>query len=255
VRVTFLGTGTSHGVPAIGCRCETCSSADPRDRRWRPSILLTTGDGASILVDASPDLRAQALEFGVLRVDALLLTHAHADHILGFDELRQFNRLQRSRIPCYGDRPTVEAVRRTFAYAFDPATPPAGGIPRVDMYTLAGGPFSLCRHEITPVPLLHGTRPILGFRTGRFAYLTDCSAIPDASWPLLEGLEVVVLDALRDEPHPTHLTVAEAVDVARRLGAARTLFTHMSHTLRHEPTSARLPRGIELAYDGLTIDL
>jgi phosphoribosyl 1,2-cyclic phosphate phosphodiesterase len=237
----------------IGCRCDTCRSDDPRDRRWRPSIAIALDGGSSILVDASPDLRSQALRYGLTRVDALLFTHSHADHIMGLDDLRAFNYLQRAVIPCFGDPATIADVRRAFAYVFDPSPTPGGGVPQLVTFHL-GGPFCLGGATIVPVPVMHGPRPILGYRVGRFAYLTDCNAIPGASWPLIEGIEVLVLDALRDRPHPTHFTVAEAVDTARRIGAARTYLTHMTHDLRHEPTSARLPDGIELAYDGLTLD-
>jgi phosphoribosyl 1,2-cyclic phosphate phosphodiesterase len=254
LRVTFLGTGTSHGVPAIGCGCGTCLSEDPRDQRWRPSILIGLDDGTQVLVDTSPDLRAQALRFGVSRVDALVFTHSHADHILGFDEVRQFNRIQGAAIPCYGDESTLRDIRRTFAYAFDPDTPVGGGVPSVRMFTI-DGPFVLGRDVFVPIALMHGTRPILGYRVGSFAYLTDCSLIPDGSWPLLAGVETAVIDALRPTPHPTHFSLAESLETAARLGAARTYFTHMSHDLPHAYTCAQLPRGIELAYDGLVIEI
>lgn len=254
VRVTFLGTGTSSGVPVIACGCATCRSDDPRDKRWRPSLALAFDDGASVLVDASPDLRAQALRFQLARVDAILFTHAHADHVLGLDDVRIYNFRQGSAIPCYGAARTLARVRKMFDYVFDPATPPGGGLPRLDLHELAG-PFSLGGATIIPVPLLHGTLPVLGFRIGSFAYLTDCNAIPDASWPLLEDLDVLVLDALRHKAHRTHFTVEQAVDAARRIGARRTLFTHMTHDLPHAPTCAALPEGVSLAYDGLELTI
>lgn len=253
VHVRFLGTGTSHGVPMIGCDCDTCRSEDPRDRRSRPSVYIRLADGTSVLVDTGPDLRAQALTYNIRRVDAILYTHGHADHILGLDDVRRFNVIHRRPIPCFGDERTLWDLRRTFAYVFDPDTPKGGGLPQVDLFTIVG-PFCIGGEEIVPVPLMHGQRSILGFRVGRFAYLTDCSRIPDASWPLLEGLDVLVLDALREDPHPTHFTITEAVDVARRIGARQTYFTHMAHQLRHAPTCDRLPAGMALAYDGLTIE-
>ncbi len=238
----------------IGCRCATCRSEDPRDRRWRPSIAVTFPSGACVLVDTAIDLRAQALAFGLTRVDAILFTHSHADHILGLDEVRRFNALQAGAIPCYGDRDTLDEIRRTFRYVFDPETPPGGGVPRLELHAV-DGPWMLFGARVVPVPIWHGARQILGFRVGRFAYLTDCSGVPDASWPLLDELDVLVLDALRDRPHPTHLTLSDAVAVARRVGARRTLFTHICHDLPHEATCARLPEGMALAHDGLELEV
>ena len=254
MRITFLGTGTSHGVPMIGCECATCRSDDPRDRRWRPSILVQFDDGLQVLVDTSTDLRAQALRFGFTRVDAVLFTHSHADHILGLDEMRRFNVLQREAISCFGDAATLADLRRIFRYVFDDRAARGGGVPRLRTFPVAG-PFCLGRQLVVPVPIEHGSRLILGYRFGPFAYLTDCSGIPDQSWPLLEGVRVLVLDALRDRPHPTHFTVAQAVEAAGRIGAGATWFTHICHDLPHEATCARLPAGIELAYDGLVLEI
>jgi phosphoribosyl 1,2-cyclic phosphate phosphodiesterase len=252
-RVTFLGTGTSHGVPMIGCQCAVCLSDDPRDRRWRPSIYLELPD-IRVLVDTSTDLRSQALQFNVSRVDAILFTHGHADHVMGLDEVRRYNALQRGSIACYADAQTVAELRRTFAYIFDGATPPGGGLPELDLFTVAGE-FSLGRQVVVPIPVLHGRRPVLGYRVGSFAYVTDCSFIPDTSWPLLEGVEWLVVDALRDRPHPTHFSVAQALEVVERVGPRRAWFTHIAHDLPHAATCARLPSGVELAYDGLTMDV
>ncbi len=251
MRVTFLGTGTSHGVPAIGCRCQTCLSDDPRDRRWRPSILIELSAGVTVLVDAAPDLRSQALAFGLSRLDAIFLTHAHADHLLGLDDVRRFNELQGGPISCYADRQTLAELRHTFAYAFRPG-PVGGGIPRLNLFTIAGT-FSLGRLEVVPVPVMHGAQSILGFRVGRFAYLTDCSGIPDASWPLLGGVEVLALDALRLRPHPTHFTLGQALDVVRRLQPDRAYLTHIAHDIRHADLAARLPPGVFLSHDGLNV--
>jgi phosphoribosyl 1,2-cyclic phosphate phosphodiesterase len=252
MKVTFLGTGTSHGVPMIGCECATCRSSDPRDRRLRPSIFIETG-GARLLVDAGPDLRAQALRHGISRVDAILFTHGHADHILGIDDVRAFNAAERGAMPCYGDAATLADIRQTFWYVFDPVTPKGGGLPQLELFEILGD-FCVGRAVVEPVPLWHGRRAILGFRLGGFAYLTDCSAIPDAAWPRLGGLDVLVLDALRDRPHPTHFTLGQAVDAARRAGARRTLFTHMCHDLPHQATCERLSDGMSLAYDGLIVE-
>jgi phosphoribosyl 1,2-cyclic phosphate phosphodiesterase len=250
-RATFLGTGTSHGVPMIGCRCATCTSADPRDRRLRPSILVEVAGGPALLVDTSPDLRAQALAHDICRVDAVLLTHPHADHLLGLDEIRRYNHLQRAVIPCFGDPETLKEVRRVFAYAFEPRQQ-GGGVPRLELLPVTG-PFTAAGVAVTPVPVMHGELPILGYRVGSFAYLTDCSAIPESSWPLVEGLDLLVIDALRHVPHPTHFTVAQALDVVARARPARALLTHIAHDLRHAETSAALPAGVELAYDGLVV--
>jgi phosphoribosyl 1,2-cyclic phosphate phosphodiesterase len=253
VRITFLGTGTSHGVPMIGCDCGTCLSTDPRDARLRPSIWVESGT-ASVLVDAGPDLRQQSLRHGIRRVDAILFTHGHADHILGIDDLRRFNAVMEQPMPCYGDSQTLDDIRKTFHYVFDPATPRGGGLPALDLL-LVDGPVTVGDLRAQPIPLWHGSRPILGYRFDRFAYLTDCNRLDDRAWPLLEDLDVVVLDALRDRPHPTHFSLAEAIEIARRIGARRTLFTHMCHNLPHEATCARLPAGMALAHDGLVLDV
>ena len=252
MRVTFLGSGTSTGVPVITCDCAVCLSDDPRDCRLRPSILMEW-DNASILVDTSTDLRQQALRHRIERVDAVLYTHHHADHVLGLDELRLYNWRQRGPVPVYGSARTLDALRRTFWYVFDSAetghTRPAIDPRPVD------SPFELHGVDIVPVPVLHGGLEILGYRLGRFAYLTDVSVIPESSYGLLHGLDVLVLSALRPRPHPTHLSLAQAVDEASRIGARRTLLTHMSHEMPHGEISGNLPQGVELAFDGLTFEV
>jgi phosphoribosyl 1,2-cyclic phosphate phosphodiesterase len=253
-KATMLGTGTSHGVPMIGCRCATCCSTDPRDRRLRPSIYVDVPGRGRILVDTATDLRQQALQHGISRVDAVLFTHAHADHILGLDDLRSFNALQGSAIPCYANRETWHAIRRQFSYVFEGPLQEGGGVPQLTTNEITEA-FFVHGIRIVPVPLWHGKLPILGFRFGNFAYLTDCNRIPDESWRLVEGVELVVLDALRDEPHETHFTLGEAVAAAERIAARRTYFTHMTHDLPHAKTNARLPAGVELAYDGLVLDI
>ena len=216
-------------------------------------MLIELGGGVRVLVDTTPDLRSQALACGLDRVDAVLFTHCHADHVMGLDEVRRFNVLQQAAIPCYGDAGTLKEIRRTFAYIFE-SKDEGGGIPRIHLYPV-GGPFSIGGEAIVPVPVWHGRREILGFRVRDFAYLTDCSGIPDASWPLLEGLHTLVIDALRHRPHPTHFTVVQALAVSARLGPRRTWLTHICHDLPHEATNAALPTGVELAYDGLVIDI
>ncbi len=251
MRITFLGTGTSHGVPMIGCDCATCRSTDPRDTRLRPSIYVEHGD-TGVLVDAGPDLRAQALRHDIRRVDAILFTHSHADHVMGLDDVRRFNALMKRPIPCYGDERTLADIQKTFHYVFDPTAPKGGGVPSLQL-SRVDGPLRIGDLDVQPIPLLHGDRPILGFRFGGVAYLTDCNGLADEAWALLADLDVLVLDALREQPHPTHFSLGEAIEVARRLGARRTFFTHMCHHLQHEPTNARLPEGMALAHDGLVL--
>ena len=254
MQITFLGTGTSHGVPMIGCECATCRSDDPCDRRLRPSIYIRADDGSSLLVDAGPDLRAQALTHRIHRVDAIVLTHGHADHILGLDDVRRYNSLMARPMPVFGDALTLDEIKRMFGYAFDPSTPKGGGIPQLEL-AVVGGPFTVGSLHVMPVPVWHGKRQILGLRLGRFAYLTDCNAIPDSSWDLLAGVEIVVIDALRQRPHPTHFSLDEAVAASRRIAARQTWFTHMCHDLPHAATNAQLPAGMALAYDGLQLTI
>ena len=251
--VRFLGTGTSHGVPMIGCRCATCRSTDPRDRRSRPSILFELAGGARVLVDTTPDLRAQALAHDLDRVDAILFTHCHADHVMGLDDVRRFNVLQQAAIPCYGDARSLGELRRSFAYIFDGADE-GGGLPRITLNPI-DGPLEIGGETFVPVPVWHGRRQIVGYRFRDFAYLTDCSGIPDQSWPLLDGVDTLAIDALRHRPHPTHFTVDEAIAASARLGPRRTFLTHICHDLPHEATNASLPPGVELAYDGLCIEI
>ncbi len=253
-RVTFLGTGTSHGVPMIGCPCDTCHSADERDRRLRPSLYLEVPDGPGVLIDTSTDLRQQALTHNLVRIDAILFTHSHADHVMGVDEVRRFNMMQRSAIPAYADSRTCADLRRMFNYIFDPPAEKGGGTPQIDLHTI-DGPFTLQSLHVQPITIFHGQRPILGFRFGSFAYLTDCSRIPDESFDLLQNLDVLVLDALRHRPHPTHFTVGEALEVVERLRPRQTFFTHICHDLPHKATNATLPDGVQLAFDGLTLDV
>jgi phosphoribosyl 1,2-cyclic phosphate phosphodiesterase len=238
----------------IGCTCATCTSSDPRDRRLRPSILIETADDARVLIDTATDLRTQALALNVVRVDAILFTHSHADHILGLDDVRRFNALQGGAIPSWADERSAADIRRAFWYVFDSGAPRGGGLPEIDL-RVVDGHVRIGGESFVPVPLLHGKRTILGWRVDRFAYLTDCSGIPDDSWPLLQGVEAVVLGALRDRPHPTHFTLDQAVEAARRIGARRAWFTHMAHDLPHAATCARLPGGMALAYDGLVVTL
>lgn len=249
----MLGSGTSHGVPMIGCDCAVCTSVDPRDKRTRPSVYLRWNDGG-VLIDTSPELRLQALACDVRRCDAVLYTHHHIDHIAGLDDLRRFNWIQKSKLPCYGSAETLARLRQMFAYVFDHDPEYQSHKPQIELSRI-DGPLELLGRTVTPIPLLHGRMPVLGFRIGRFAYCTDVSEIPATSRPLLEGLDVLILDALRKRPHPTHFTLEQAVAAADRIGACRTFFTHIAHELGHAETNAELPAGMALAYDGLTIDV
>lgn len=253
-RVVFLGTGTSHGVPMIGCTCAVCRSTDPRDKRLRPSIYLDVPTHAKLLVDTGPDLRQQALVHDVTRIDAVLFTHGHADHILGLDELRRFNAIQGGDIPCYADPLTWATLRQAFSYIFDGVARLGGGIPKLEPHEIAG-PFTVRGVQVVPVPVWHGAMPVLGFRFGSLAYLTDCNRLDDSAWTLVDGVETLIIDALRDRPHSTHFSLSEALDVIARIKPRRAFTTHMTHDLGHAATSARLPAGVELAYDGLVLDV
>jgi phosphoribosyl 1,2-cyclic phosphate phosphodiesterase len=254
-RITFLGTGTSHGVPMIACECAVCRSTDPKDKRLRTSIYVDVPDRQRILVDTSPDLRQQALAHRINRVDAVIYTHSHADHILGLDELRRFNAVQEGlAVQCYATEATWDHIRKTFHYVFDTTPRLGGGIPQLSAHRI-DGPLLLGGVRVVPIPLWHGRMPVLGFRFGRFAYLTDCNRLDDAAWPLLDGVDTLVVDALRERSHPTHFTVAEAVGVIEKVGPRRGFLTHMTHDLGHAATSAKLPAGVELAYDGLVLDV
>jgi riboflavin kinase/FMN adenylyltransferase len=256
IKVTVLGSGTSMGVPSLTCHCRVCTSQDPHDNRLRPSLLLSR-NGQNVVIDTTPDFRQQALRVGLDRLDAILLTHAHADHILGFDDIRPFNIRQKSSLPVYGTEETFRVIRRAFAYVFDDS-PTQSTVPSVDLHVI-NGPFELMGVQIVPVPLRHGDLEVLGFRFGRAAYLTDFSSLPDSSAALLEGLDDLIVDALRDIPHPMHQTVDQALALIERLKPRRAWFTHIAHDLAHAETNERLRklglRHVQLAYDGLQFEV
>ena len=249
--ITFLGTGTSNGIPVIGCDCAVCRSTDPRDRRSRTSALVRYG-GLSLLIDTATELRAQALAHEIRRVDAVLMTHAHADHTGGFDDLRRFNELQQQHIPVYADPTTAAMLRERYAYTFSDLYSFYGGKPDLHLHEI-DGPFNVLGWEIIPVPVLHGRLPITGFRFADLAYVTDAKEIPDASLELLRDLDVLVLNALRERSHPTHLSITEAVEIIETVRPRRAFLVHLSHETSHAEAERLLPSGIDVAWDGLTV--
>jgi phosphoribosyl 1,2-cyclic phosphate phosphodiesterase len=250
--ITVMGSGTSVGVPTIGCHCKVCVSTDPRDRRLRPSVCVRWS-GHTVVIDTGPDFREQALRHAFSRVDAVLFTHAHADHILGLDDLRPFNYHQRDPIPVYGSQETLDVVRRVFAYIFHDG-PTESSRPKISAHPFDGSPIDVCGLQFTPVPLCHGSGVVHGFRFASAAYLTDHSRIPDESLPLLQNLDVLFLDALRYKPHPTHSTIDQSLRIVENLRPKRAFFTHISHDLGHERAESMLPPHVRLAYDGLEIE-
>jgi phosphoribosyl 1,2-cyclic phosphate phosphodiesterase len=251
MKLTFLGSGTSQGIPVIGCNCAVCRSQDPKDKRRRASIAISA-EGTTVVVDTTPEFRLQILDANITHLDAVLFTHAHADHLHGLDDVRGFNHIQNHAIACYGDAATLRIIRESFRYIFEGVNH-GGGLPEITLNEVTG-PFRVGPIAFEPVEVLHGPAQILGYRFGKAAYITDASFIPDASLAKLTGLDVLVLNALRYEPHPTHLSVGESVEIAKRLGARQTFFTHICHRLSHADASAALPAGIAFAYDGLVVE-
>lgn len=250
--LTVLGSGTSMGVPTIGCDCTVCRSPDPHDRRTRPSVMISY-DRHNILIDTTPDFREQALRENITSVAAVLYTHTHADHILGIDDLRPLSFAHKpGRMPLYADPLAVKFLRNMFRYIFD-ADYKFGGLPQVEMKPIEG-PVNLFGARFEPVTVIHGETPILGFRFGSAAYLTDHSEVPPDSLDQLRGLDILFLDALRYKPHPTHSTVEQSLKIVEAVKPKRAFFTHICHDLPHEETDASLPAGVRLAYDGMKLE-
>jgi phosphoribosyl 1,2-cyclic phosphate phosphodiesterase len=249
--LTVLGSGTSMGVPTIGCTCAVCRSTDPRDRRTRPSVLIEYG-GKFVLIDTTPDFREQAIREGIRQLDAVLYTHTHADHILGIDDLRPLSFRRPDGIPLYARPEAADFLRNMFRYIFD-ANYKFGGIAKVELRTI-NGVVELFGARFEPVAVTHGDAEIYGYRFGSAAYLTDHSEIPEASFNQLRDLDILFLDALRDKPHPTHSTVENSLRIVERLQPKRAFFTHICHDLPHEATNARLPEKVRLSYDGMKLE-
>lgn len=256
IQLRFLGTGGSFGIPIVGCDCAACLSSDPKDQRLRSSVLLSW-DSHSVLVDAGPDLRAQALRERFRRLDEVWLTHSHADHTNGIDDLRVFcHEAGRARtLLVRGNRSTLEDATSRFPYAFRSEVDPSGVSHPLLVPVEIDGPFATLGRKVVPIPVMHGKLPCTGFRLGNLAYLTDVSAIPESSLALLVGLDTLILSALREETHPTHLSFDESIAVAQRIGARRTWFTHFAHRTTHEQMQHRFPDGIRPAYDGLVLEV
>lgn len=251
MKFIILGSGTSTGVPMVGCSCPVCSSADPRDKRTRSSLLIQN-NGKNILVDTSTDLRAQALREKLEQIDAVLFTHSHADHVNGIDDLRGFHFLHKQVIPCFASEPTLEILHKSFFYIFDDSGNPA--YPPIMRPNLLTGPLELFGLNIVPLELAHGNMLSLGYRIGPLAYLTDCNAIPKSSLELLQGLDILIIDGLRWNPHPFHFNIDTAIEAARQINARRTILTHLSHDVFYADGQLKLPQGFEFAYDGMTFE-
>jgi phosphoribosyl 1,2-cyclic phosphate phosphodiesterase len=254
VKITFLGTGTSQGIPIIGCDCPVCASGNKKDKRLRASIMVTTPD-MTIVIDSGPDFRYQMLRAGVKHLDAIIFTHSHKDHIAGLDDIRPFNYFSNKPVSVYATEETQEGLKREYDYIFSNPTYP--GIPQIEMNTInACDPFTVGGLTIIPIRVLHYKLEVLGFRIGDFTYITDANFIDAAELDKARGSKAIVLNALRHEPHISHYTLSEAMEVARDVNAGDTWFTHISHQLGlHDVTDADLPAGMHLAYDGLELEL
>jgi len=250
-KIIFLGTGTSSGVPIPGCRCDVCTSEDPKDNRLRTSAYIELDNGAKILIDAGPDLRQQILRYNIEWIDGILITHSHQDHIGGIDELRQLNFIMKRRIPVYGNRIAIKEIKNRFSYIFR-KTQEGGGKPEVDLITVKSE-FKIANQKIIPIPVLHGKIPILGYRMDGLSYITDASFISDNSKKILQGTKILVINALRYERHPTHFSIGEAIEISKEINPEKTFFVHLTHHFKHNLDSRKFPEGVYFAYDGLEV--
>lgn len=254
MKIIIVGSGTSQGVPNIGCKCDTCISENPKDKRLRASAYIETG-GLKILIDTSIDFRQQMLRAGISDLDAVLFTHHHVDHILGMDDLRQINQRHRKYIDIYGNKLTLDEIKISFRYALDEVLKSYWAVPLVNFHYTENAAFKIREVEILPVEVYHGHIKIYGYRIGNFAYITDASKIPDSEMEKFDGLDVLILNALRRQKHPTHFNLEQATEIALKLKAKKTYFTHITHDMMHDKINAELPENIELGYDGLTIEI
>ena len=251
--ITLLGTGTSHGVPVLGCNCATCTSKDPFDNRTRSSVYVQVGD-VHILIDTATEMRLQTIQNKVPRIDFVLMTHNHADHVCGFDDLRRFSELQASEIPVYGNETTLKGITGMFPYIFDNKIHIGGGIPRICLKEI-NLPFEAAGIKVTPIPVFHGPLGILGYRIGDFAYVTDCSHIPEESLVLLKNLKLLILGVLRFKPHPTHFNLEQGLKIIQILKPAHSILTHIAHDFKHREVNLLLPDDVELGYDGQRVEI
>ncbi len=254
MKIRVLGSGTSTGVPLVGCSCATCLSTDPRDKRLRPSILVES-DTTTVVIDTSADFRYQMLRENVKKIDAVVFTHHHFDHIGGFDDVRAFNFMLRKALPIYLMQETMDNLERTFIYAFMDTGQKGGGVPVVVQHIIDKEAFRVGDIDFIPIPMMHGKMRVNGYRIGNFAYCTDTNFISEESFALLHNLDILILDALRYESHTTHFSVDEALAAAKRIGAKQTYFTHIAHNIKHDDLESRLPQGIAICYDGLHFEM
>ncbi len=253
MRITFLGTGTSHGIPVIGCQCAVCLSPNPKNKRNRIGVWVDNGPGASGLIDVSSEFRIAAIQNGLKHVDFVLLTHTHSDHVSGLDDLRIFSQRSGKGTPIYSTTETLSDIRDRFAYAFNPTKAYGGGVPQYELREISSA-TDIAGLTVTPLPILHGPDQILGFRINNFAFITDVTTIPDSTLELLQGLDILALDCLRHEPHSTHLHLEKSIEYALKIKAKQTYFIHMTHDLEHEETEKSLPPSLKMAYDGLVLE-